>query len=263
MVITQSLVEGDGFAVLDVRLDGRHRDWSAPEKAEGYGVVFVRSGCFRRLSEGVESLLDATSLYFAAPGREQRVRYTRDDGARCTSITLAAELAEPLLDDPLPPTAVFTPPFVDLEHRRLLALAHRSPHEVDASQVLALVGSVVPQNRALRRPGSDARRRMVDAVRERLTADPRTGLLALARQVSVSPYHLSRVFAAETGQTISSYRNCLRARIVLEHVANGDRSLARVAADLGFADHAHLTRVVRREAGAPPSTLRELLRFGA
>jgi transcriptional regulator GlxA family with amidase domain len=49
----------------------------------------------------------------------------------------------------------------------------------------------------------------------------------------------------------------------LERVAAGERSLARIAADLGFADHAHLTRVVRRQAGAPPSNLRELLRFGA
>jgi AraC-like DNA-binding protein len=74
---------------------------------------------------------------------------------------------------------------------------------------------------------------------------------------------MSRMCAAETGQTISSSGICVRARIGVEHVANGDRSLARVAAELGFADHAHLTRVVRREAGAPPSTLRELLRFGA
>src|SRR5690242_3181129 len=122
MVMTHCLVEGDGFAVLDLRLDGGQRDWSPPERAEGYGVVFVRSGCFRRLSEGVESLLDATSLYFAAPGREQRVRHADQGGARCTSITLAPALAEPLFEERLPDTAVFTPPFVDLEHRRLLAL---------------------------------------------------------------------------------------------------------------------------------------------
>src|SRR6476659_6933028 len=187
MVMTQSLVEGDGFAVFDLRLDGGRREWSPPERADGYGVVFVRSGCFRRLSEGVESLLDATSLYFAAPGREQRVRHTRDGGARCTSIMLAPELAEPLFEERPPATAVFTPPFVDLEHRRLLALAHRSPDELDASHVLALVATVVPESGAARRRrGSDARRRIVDAVRERLTADPRTGLLTLARHVSVS-----------------------------------------------------------------------------
>jgi len=35
--------------------------------------------------------------------------------------------------------------------------------------------------------------------------------------------------------------------------------LARLAADLGFADQAHLARVVRRELGATPSLLREQL----
>jgi AraC-like DNA-binding protein len=260
VVIAQSLVEGDGFAVADLRLEGALRDWSPPLAISRYAIVFVRSGCFRRLASGVESFVDAASLYFAVPGREERVRHV--DAARCTAIELSDELIEPLLDSALPATPLFTAPFVDLEHRRLLALAHRSPGEVDAAHVLALAASVVPHAASLRAV-SDSRRRIVDLVRERLTADPRTSLLALARHVAVSPYHLSRVFAAETGQTISSYRNCLRARIVLEHVANGDRSLARVAADLGFADHAHLTRVVRREAGAPPSSLRELLRFGA
>jgi transcriptional regulator GlxA family with amidase domain len=100
-------------------------------------------------------------------------------------------------------------------------------------------------------------------VRETLALDPRIRVVQLARQTAVSPHHLSRIFAAETGQTISAYRNCLRARIALERVAAGERSLARIAADLGFADHAHLTRVVRRQAGAPPSNLREVLRFGA
>ena len=260
-MLAQSLVEGDGFAVADLRLDGPRGDWCSPGAVSRVAIVFVRSGCFRRLAAGVESFVDAASLYFAVPGRAERVCHT--GGARCTAIELSDELLRPLAErEQLPALPLFTTPFVDLEHRRLLALAHRSPAEVDAGQVLALAASVLPRAGSLH-AGSEARRAIVDLVRERLAAEPRTSLLALARHAAVSPYHLSRLFAAETGQTISRYRNALRARIVLEHVANGDRSLARVAADLGFADHAHLTRVVHREAGAPPSTLRELLRFGA
>jgi len=45
-------------------------------------------------------------------------------------------------------------------------------------------------------------------------------------------------------------------RNAIERIAGGERSLARLAADLGFADHAHLTRAVKRETGAPPSRLR-------
>ncbi|MGH3005900.1 MAG: hypothetical protein ACRDOS_08405 [Gaiellaceae bacterium] len=39
-------------------------------------------------------------------------------------------------------------------------------------------------------------------------------------------------------------------------MAEGERSLARIATELGFADHAHLSRVVRAETGAAPSRLR-------
>ncbi len=259
----QRLAECDGFAVIDVRGGPGTGDWSPPEAPSSYGVVFVRSGCFRRLSEGFESVLDPTSVYFESPGREQRLLHAQAGRERRTAIELAPGLLEPLLHAPLPATAVASPPFVDLEHRRLLALAHRAPAQIDEEHVMTLVLSVVAQASAARRTADSVRRRAVDTVRELLTADPRLGLLALARQVALSPYHLSRIFAAETGQTISNYRNCLRARAALERIGEGERSLARMAADLGFADHAHLTRVVRREAGAPPSTLRELLRFGA
>jgi AraC-like DNA-binding protein len=39
----------------------------------------------------------------------------------------------------------------------------------------------------------------------------------------------------------------------------GEPCLARLAADLGFADQAHLTRVVRRELDETPSALRDRL----
>jgi AraC-like DNA-binding protein len=114
---------------------------------------------------------------------------------------------------------------------------------------------------AVGRPATSLeRRRIADAAREALAVDPTLSLLQLARTVAVSPHHLSRVFRAATGETLSHYRNRLRARLALERIADGELSLARLAAELGFADHAHLTRVIRDEAGAPPSRLRHLLR---
>lgn len=104
-----------------------------------------------------------------------------------------------------------------------------------------------------------ARRRVVADAREALVENPRTGIIELARRVAVSPHHLSRLFKSETGETISRYRNRLRVRLALERLAEGEPSLARLAADIGFADQAHLARVVRRELGATPSLLRERL----
>ncbi len=62
-----------------------------------------------------------------------------------------------------------------------------------------------------------------------------------------------------TGQTISRHRMRLRTRAVLERLAAGEDDLARLAADLGFADQSHLYRVVRSETDVTPSVLRRLL----
>jgi transcriptional regulator GlxA family with amidase domain len=42
-------------------------------------------------------------------------------------------------------------------------------------------------------------------------------------------------------------------------LAGGETNLARIAADAGFADHAHLTRTLKVEYGRPPRELRDLV----
>ena len=102
-------------------------------------------------------------------------------------------------------------------------------------------------------------RRLADGTRQILSCDPGASLHELARRQAVSPHHLSRVFHASTGITVPAYRNQLRVREALERLADGERSLTSLATDLGFADHAHMARTVRRETGAAPSDLRRLL----
>ncbi len=48
-----------------------------------------------------------------------------------------------------------------------------------------------------------------------------------------------------TGVTVSQYRNRPRVSLALDRLAQGEPDLATLACDLGFADHAHLTRTVR------------------
>src|SRR5262249_29448560 len=111
----------------------------------------------------------------------------------------------------------------------------------------------------VRSSGHATRRRLVDEARQVLRFEPRVSLVELARRVAVSPSHLSRIFQAETGRTLSAYRNQLRVREAIDRLGGGERSLTRMAHDLGFADQAHMTRTIRREAGFAPSTLRHLL----
>jgi AraC-like DNA-binding protein len=77
--------------------------------------------------------------------------------------------------------------------------------------------------------------------------------------MSTSPHHLSRVFADVNGHSVSRHRMRLRTRTALERLAAGEEDLARVAADAGFADQSHFSRVVREETGHTPSALRRAL----
>ncbi len=67
------------------------------------------------------------------------------------------------------------------------------------------------------------------------------------------------MFRAQTGHTIARHRMRLRVRAALDRCAEGERELARLAAELGFADQAHLTRAVRAETGTTPAALRAAL----
>ncbi len=91
------------------------------------------------------------------------------------------------------------------------------------------------------------------------TVDPDTSLPGLARTLAVSPHHLSRVFRSICGHSIARHRMRLRARTAAERLSTGDHNLARLAADLGFADQSHLCRVLRSETGRTPSALRHAL----
>jgi AraC-like DNA-binding protein len=264
VLVKETLVAGDGFSVVDVRCGCDRSGWSEPEESAGYGIVFVRSGCFRRESDGVVALVDAASVYFEAPGRVQRVAHPHDGGDRCTVLELEEAFALSLLPGrpDLPVLPVFSTAHEDLAHRRLIAT--RDPLEAE-EHVVSVATALFRRVAGLRLGGGRAatrkeRRRVVDTAREALAVDPRLPLRDLAKLASVSPYHLSRIFVADTGEPISRYRNRIRTRLALDRISNGDRSLARVAADLGFADHGHMTRVIRAEAGAPPSWLRDLLR---
>jgi hypothetical protein len=55
-----------------VTCTGADFDWAPPEAAGGPSVVFVRRGSFVRRADGVESLLDATLVYFERPGTEEQ-----------------------------------------------------------------------------------------------------------------------------------------------------------------------------------------------
>lgn len=91
---------------------------------------------------------------------------------------------------------------------------------------------------------------LAERLGERLT------LADLASALSVSKYHLARVFRASTGFSLHGYRNQLRLRVALERLADDDVPVAVLATELGFVSNSHLTGSFRKAFGVTPSVVR-------
>jgi transcriptional regulator GlxA family with amidase domain len=229
-------------------------------------MVLVRRGRFRRSADGVDVDLDPTVGYLGSPGEEERFAHPAG-GDVCTSLSFADGFWEGAPDG----TPVYVDARVDMAHRRLLAAAGGG--DIDyalAEELLRLAAAAVavaagagaglpagrpaPADRAL---VASAREAIIQGVPEA------AGLCPLAGLLKVSPYRLSRVFSREMGVSLTHYRNRVRVGQVMERLEGGERGLARLAADLGFADQAHLTRTVREHVGHTPTALRRLLDPGS
>jgi AraC-like DNA-binding protein len=267
MLSARTILHRDGVEITDVACRHTRGRGHPGEQTGGHAIVFVRRGCFLRSADGVETVLDPTVAYCMNPGEEQRYDHPHDHGDDCTSLFLDHELIASLWggEETLPSTPLRTSPQIDLEHRLLLSAGHRGEdtHEILERAITLTVRALEqaePRRIAAGRPATaQGRRATADAAREILAENPERSLTDLARELAVSPYHLSRIFAAATGCTVSRHRMRLRARSALERLAGGEQDLARLAADLGFADQSHLCRVLRSETGHTPSALRHIL----
>ena len=257
----RTVLARDGVALHDVACRhglGRGRQ---SEGVRSHALIFVRRGCFVRSAATGDALLDPTVAYCVNPGDEERYDHPHSDGDDCTALSLDPDLLAALWggEPTLPTQPLPTAPDVDVGHRLLLAAAGRGgdPHELVERALMLTARMLEGANRqrvAAGRPGSARRRRaLVDSAREALAAAPERSLPELARELAVSPHHLSRIFRSIMGHTISRHRMRLRARAALERLAGGERDLAWLAADLGFADQSHLCRVLRDETGRAPS----------
>ena len=106
------------------------------------------------------------------------------------------------------------------------------------------------------------RRALAEAVQRALMATPSAPhrIPDVAAELGVSPFHLSRVFRAETGTTVHQYLLRIRMKQALSRLHEGEPHLSRLALDLGFSSHSHFTETFRRHFGESPAQVRAALR---
>ena len=105
---------------------------------------------------------------------------------------------------------------------------------------------------------SSAVKRAVIAIEDGLAGN--LSLTDLARVANLHPTHFARSFRKATGLTVGEYirhRRVARAQALM--IGMPSMGISRIAAETGFADHAHLTRTFRQIARANPSAYRSAL----
>lgn len=241
------------------RVDCRGHGEAAGE-ATAHSLVLVRRGCFTRATRAGRAVLHPGAAYAAIAGEEEQFAHPATGGDVCTVIAVSPARAALLEEWAQAPGGAVPRPSVSGARRHLgLLAAIRQGADADevVERALSLVEWVAQERR--RPPVRRAHAELAEAARVALARDPRLTLEQAARALGVSPSHLSRAFHAAAGTPFAKARQRLRVSAALDRLADGERDLARLAADLGFSDHAHMTRVVRRELGTTPSALRRAL----
>ncbi|MGH8791700.1 MAG: helix-turn-helix transcriptional regulator [Stackebrandtia sp.] len=258
---------GEGLDVRQWHVVEDSARWRHGERLAAHRVTLVHRGVYRVRAGGWEGVVDPVTAYVNRPGHRHAIAHRPGARDGYTTITLDDALADELGADRRSATPLPIPARVDLARRALTA---RFRGDVDAFEVTDRVVLLVhelfadrfdPPRGSRGSPAArTARRRLADAAQEALAFAPQTSsLTALARRLGTARSHLSRVFHAETGETLTRRRARLRVQAALDSLETGDDNLSELAVRLGFADHAHLTRTMRRETGATPRELRRLL----
>lgn len=256
--------ERDGLTIIDQR---PHRCPVGVHLNFGWGLGLCRSGHYRRTARGEEQTVDPNSGFFRATDDEVEVAQLDHHRVEVTFLDVDPAVVPFITEVGKSSPQIPITPDLDLLHRRLLR-AHRARAEalVIESIALSLVTKAVSRrNDAMSRFGrvrtAAAHRALVADACELMHVHDDLGLLALAKLVSASPFHLSRVFREVTGVTIPQYRKQLRVRSALARFDDeSPGSLASIAAESGFADHSHMTRTFVEQFGHSPSAIRDLLR---
>ncbi|MFI7702670.1 helix-turn-helix transcriptional regulator [Nonomuraea sp. NPDC049480] len=246
------------MCIVDITCLNDHRRFTEPHPGARHALWLQRAGAFLHRVDGRESYLDSTRGIVLREGEERQVAHPVGTSDVGTEIRLPAELALRLPAGPFVTTTA-----LNLVHRTLIAACRRGVDGFELSDRLhSLIRLVPAPDRVVRRsPAIEVQhRRAVTQVRAALVdGGLLLGLDDLAKLVGYSPHHLSRLFKEVTRMTLTAYRNELRVRAVLEDLYAGEHSLRALAGRYGFADQSHLTRVMRRHVGEPPSLLRSLI----
>jgi AraC-like DNA-binding protein len=204
--------------------------------------------------DGVPYAIRPGSVSLVPPGAQTHYRY------RGPSEHLYAHLR--LVDDgdrqviPMVQAAGAETPALTAHLQEALAASTQAPPRAVAEVWAALWRVARLRGGVASEPGHAAVGRAMALIETRLVG--RLAVADIARTVGISHNQLTRLFRAETGQTVVAYvrrRRLERARHLLRETT---MSIPAIAASVGIADLQAFNKACRREFGASPRRVRTL-----
>jgi len=241
-----------GLVLSELRFPGGY-DQPSFEPELPYLAIVLDGALVKSFQRRSRELAGGTAITIPA-GAAHSARFGRA-GARIVLVTFARE-DEAAVDR-----------IAELRERELVWLAWRLAAELraaDAAAPLAAEGLALEllaattrekeRDRERRRPPAwlaSAEELLRARVREKVT------LGELAQTAGVHPAHLARAFRTHYGSSVGEYGRRLRLAWAAAELARGERPLAEIAVEAGFADQSHFTRVFKRHVGSTPAQYRE------
>lgn len=183
--------------------------------------------------------------------QEQAVRLRLDRGVQLLGIRARPAAGAALLGSSPLDFAGGIMPLRDACPELMSALAPAcASRRADMAAVTSVLGALAGRRRTVAAPDVVAD----FAVREILASRGSVRVAALAARLDISTRQLERRFALAVGLPPKRWARVARFRAVTEAIGRGTSpSLAALAHDHGYADHAHMTREFAAFAGVPPS----------
>ncbi|WP_043631342.1 AraC family transcriptional regulator [Desulfovibrio sp. TomC] len=235
---------------------------------EEYALGRIDSGALTFRYRGSQVVAAPGSLSLAQPGVPHDGGPAVPEGWRYRMFYLPAT-ALSLVLPPGAPLPHFRPGMV--EDAPLSALFSRTHHLLLASspatlakqtQLLILLAAWIARHGDDHplAPPSRSEPRAVRLVLEILSARYAEDiqLEELAAATGLSPWHLARAVTRQTGLPPHAHLLEFRCRAARDRLA-GPQRLADIAADVGFADQSHMTRVFRARFGLTPGAWRKIV----
>ena len=246
----------EGIILSDVRhAAGRKLPHHAHELA--YFCLLIDGDYTEHLGRKTVSYMPLT-IMFHPPGTEHHDEIG-NRGGRFFSVEVGGRWLDLAREYTSVPPSSF-----DLAGGDLVWLAVRMYREfgaADAPSRLAIQGLLLEMLAAASRGAGAAEGREPAWLRktvEFLHAEFRSNLTIgqVAKQASVHPCHLTRVFRQFKRQAVGEYVHRLRVQFACRQLANPDIGLADLALAAGFSDQSHFNRVFKQLTGMTPGAFR-------